>query len=106
MITSGLVHAQEQIEPANIITKPPLDKVLATVPVGNFPLYLVVSPKNDFVYVANTTDNTISKIAASSNSVAATFPVPYAGALAVSLDGSALYIASSSVSNGQGANSV
>jgi YVTN family beta-propeller protein len=76
----------------------PVNTVIATVPVGNFPYDLVVSPDGNFVYVANYLDNTVSVINAQTNKVQTTLPAGGTpDALAISADGSKLYVANANV---------
>ena len=49
--------------------------VIKTITVGNAPRHLALSPDNQFLYVSNATDNTISVISTSSLSVVATIDV-------------------------------
>ena len=72
------------------------DTVTATIPVGNGPLAVAISPDGKKVYVANAYDTaTISVIDTSTNTITSTVPVggtwPYG--VAVSPDGARLYIA-------------
>jgi gliding motility-associated-like protein len=68
--------------------------VIATVPVGNYPCAVAVSPDGSQVYIANQRSNSISVISASTNSVAGTIssgsnsPI----AIAVSPNGQSLYV--------------
>jgi YVTN family beta-propeller protein len=72
----------------------PVNTIIATVPVGNLPDALAISPDSSFVYVANDLDNTISVINAQTNKVQTTLPAGgRPAALAISSDGSKLYIA-------------
>jgi len=98
-------RGQDQNLPSPINSTLPRNQVIETIPVGTDPLYLVVSPNNAYVYVANTGANTISKIDASTYAVS-TFAVPFAGALAITPNGEALYVTSSMALPGNGSNSV
>src|SRR5579863_1237440 len=51
------------------------NSVIATIPVGNDPRGIVVTPDGSKVYVANYDDGTVSVINASTDSVIATIPV-------------------------------
>ncbi len=53
----------------------PAQSVLATVPVGNSPVWLAVNNRTNMVYVANEFDNTVSVIDGATNQVVATIPV-------------------------------
>ena len=69
------------------------NNVVATVPVGNGPWGVAVSPDGKYVYAANCYSNTVSVIDTSGNTIAATIPVgvsPYG--IAVSTDGSNVYV--------------
>jgi YVTN family beta-propeller protein len=78
--------------------------VTATIPVGQGPEGVAVSPDGSTVYVANNPAGTVSVIATASNTVTATIPVAPLGlsiaifGLAVTPDGSTLYVAN----NGRG----
>jgi YVTN family beta-propeller protein len=68
--------------------------VTATVPVGEAPLGVAVSPDGSKVYVANNGPGTVSVIDTATNTVIATIPVgnePFG--VAVSPDGSKVYVA-------------
>lgn len=71
----------------------PANTVVATIPVGSIPSDVVVSPDNSTIYIANSISGTISVIDAASNTVVNTFSIPSANALAISRDGSTLYVA-------------
>jgi len=88
---------QVQGEPSAIDTHPPRNQVIATIPVGTQPFGIAVSPKSDFVYVSNSGANTISVISTGTNTVVATYSVPYAGRLVVSADGKELYVAGATI---------
>ena len=67
--------------------------VVATIPVGENPFAVAVSPNNNLVYVANTDSNSISVIDCTSNKVIAVIPVgtnPFS--ITISPDGSRAYI--------------
>ena len=51
------------------------NKVIATVPVGNLPLGIAVTPNGKMIYVANEVSNTVSVIDAIKNTVTATIAV-------------------------------
>ena len=70
--------------------------VVATVPVGNYPVGVSVSPDGSKVYVANNGSSTVSVINTANNTVVATVPVgnnPLG--VCVSPDGSKVYVANS-----------
>jgi len=76
------------------------DAVVATVPVGNSPMGVAVSPDGGIAYVANSNSSTVSVINASTNNVIATIPVGLnPDNLVVSYDGNFLYVINSSSSN-------
>jgi YVTN family beta-propeller protein len=88
-------QAQDKNQVAKVeATTSPLNQLVATIPVGVGPFGIAVSPDNDFVYVANSMAQTVSVINTSTNTVVTTYGLPYAGALAVSADGSTLYVTS------------
>jgi len=69
--------------------------IVATIPVGQFPVGVAVSPDGSKVYVGNQATNNVSVIATASNTVVAT--VPLGGApLAVAASGSAAYVSTDS----------
>ena len=68
--------------------------VTATIPVGNNPLGVAVSPDGTKVYVTNKFDQTVSVINTATNTVTATIPVNFDPfSLAVSPDGTRVYVA-------------
>jgi YVTN family beta-propeller protein len=64
--------------------------VTATIPVGDFPFGVAVTPDGSKVYVTNS--NSVSVIATPTNTVTATIPVGGLG-VAVTPDGSKVYVA-------------
>jgi YVTN family beta-propeller protein len=71
----------------------PINKVIATVPVGVFPLSLAITPKGDEVYVPNSHTYTVSVIQTSTNSVIATIRVGNTPThIAISPDGELAYV--------------
>jgi YVTN family beta-propeller protein len=70
--------------------------VVATIPVGNSPVGVAVTPDGTQAYVTNEADNTVSVIAAASNTVVATIPVgSFPVGVAVSPDGTQAYVTNS-----------
>ena len=68
--------------------------VTATIPVGNSPEGVAVSPDTSKVYVANQRSNNVSVIDTATNKVTATIPVgSEPGGVAVTPDGSTVYVA-------------
>src|SRR5437762_1855554 len=68
--------------------------VMATVPVGNFPNGVAVTPDGAHVYVANVVDGTVSVIETAGNTVTATVPVGlFPFGVAVTPDGAHVYVA-------------
>src|SRR5438477_92473 len=68
--------------------------VMATVPVGNFPNGVAVTPDGAHVYVANVGGSTVSVIATATNTVTATVPVGLnPEGVAVTPDGTRVYVA-------------
>ena len=66
---------------------------VATIPVGNVPLGVAVTPDGTHVYVANVNDNTVSVIRTATNTVVKTIPVglaPYG--VAVTPYGTKVYV--------------
>ena len=106
LIVGGIsfpARGQDQAQPSAVDSKPPKNTLIATVTVGSQPFSLVISPKSDFVYVANTASQTISVIATSTNTVSATYPTPYyAGPLVITPDGNNLYAVSAPYGDGLG----
>ena len=71
----------------------PENKVIATLPVGVFPLSLAITPKGDEVYVPNSHTYTVSVIQTSTNSVIATIRVGNTPThIAISPDGELAYV--------------
>jgi len=67
--------------------------VTATIAVGSFPVGVAVSPDGSTVYVANLGSNTVSVIAAATNTVTATISVGGGpNGVAVTPDGSTVYV--------------
>jgi YVTN family beta-propeller protein len=100
---AGLIGSAQALAQNAYITNTPANTVsvvdtstntvTATIPVGNTPYAVAVSPDGSRAYVANQNDNTVSVIATATNTVTATIPVgntPFAAA--VSPNGSTLYI--------------
>src|SRR5947207_164168 len=68
--------------------------VMATVPVGNFPNGVALTPDGAHVYVANVVDGTVSVIETAGNTVTATVPVGlFPFGVAVTPDGAHVYVA-------------
>jgi YVTN family beta-propeller protein len=68
------------------------DTVTATIPVGNSPYGVAVTPDGNRVYITNEGDNTVSVIDTTTNTVTATIPVGgLPEGVAVSPDGSRVY---------------
>ena len=68
--------------------------VIATIPVGDNPFGVAVSPDGSKVYVANSNSHTVSVIATATDTVTATIPVGNIPlGVAVTPDGSKLYVA-------------
>jgi YVTN family beta-propeller protein len=68
--------------------------ITATVPVGQGPVSLALTPDRAFLYVANSGDSTVSVVGTATNAVAATVPVgntPFG--IAVTPDGAFAYVA-------------
>ena len=87
------VWAQDQ-SGGPLVTRLPMNKVIATVPVGSAPQGIVVTPNTSFVYVANGGSISLSEIDTKTNTVALNVPLNNSpGALAIKPDGSTLYIA-------------
>nr|WP_255292404.1 hypothetical protein [Bacillus cereus] len=51
------------------------NSVIATIPVGSFPIEVAVNTKTNLIYVTNTGSNTVSVIDPITNSVIDTVPV-------------------------------
>jgi large repetitive protein len=76
--------------------------VAATIPVGNRPQGVAVSPDGGTVYVTNMDDDTVSAIATASNTVTATIALPVFSepyGVAVSPDGSTVYVGNHNLDN-------
>ncbi|MFF0431765.1 IPT/TIG domain-containing protein [Streptomyces sp. NPDC004327] len=72
----------------------PPTKVIATIRVGDSPLYAAITPDGSSVYVVNVNGNSVSVVDTASNTVKATIPVgqmPWD--VAVTPDGSTVYVA-------------
>ena len=68
--------------------------LIATVPVGSYPIGVAVNPEETKVYVANRGSSTVSVIDTATNTVTATIPVESgANGIAVSPDGKKVYVA-------------
>ncbi len=68
--------------------------VVATIPVGNLPDGVAVTPDGTHVYIANLADNTVSVIATASNTVVATITVGNGPVgVAITPDGAHAYVA-------------
>ena len=68
--------------------------VIATIPVGNWPYGVVVTPNGEYVYVTNYNSNTVSVINTATNSVTATVPVGSKPCgVAITPDGKKIYVA-------------
>jgi YVTN family beta-propeller protein len=67
--------------------------VIATVPVGDFPFGVAVTPDGASVYVANEASGTVSVIDTASNTVTATVDGGAAQGVAVTPDGAFVYVA-------------
>ena len=74
--------------------------VVATVPVGNAPLQVAVTPNGAFAYVTNESDNSVSVISAATNTVVATVPVgAFPSAIAITPNGAFAYVGVSGAIN-------
>jgi YVTN family beta-propeller protein len=68
--------------------------VVATVPVGNLPIGVAITPDGAFAYVANAFGSTVSVIDTSTNTVVATVRVgPLPTGVAITPDGAFAYVA-------------
>lgn len=79
-------------EPAD--SRLPVNRIVATIRVGELPVSAVVSPNSKWVYVANVNSANVSVIDTATNNV--TFSIPISGkptALPITPDGSQLYVA-------------
>jgi YVTN family beta-propeller protein len=82
------------VEVIDTATHPP--SVVATIPVGNGPLAVAVTPDGKHAYVANVFSNTISVIRTATNTVVATVALPVGSnprGVAVTPDGKHVYVA-------------
>jgi YVTN family beta-propeller protein len=71
----------------------PKNIVIATIPVGDSPLWVVVSPDSKTAYVSNYFSSTVSVIDVATNTVTFTIPVPSnPQSLALTPDGQKLYV--------------
>ena len=69
------------------------NRVTATIPVGNGPLGVAITPDGATVLITNTTDGTVSVINGATNTVTATVPVGHQpNAVVVKADGSRAYV--------------
>ncbi|MCC4767366.1 PKD domain-containing protein [Methanosarcina sp. DH1] len=67
--------------------------LIATVPVGSYPIGVAVNPEETKVYVANRGSSTVSVIDTATNTITATIPVESgANGIAVSPDGKKVYV--------------
>ena len=76
----------------NLVTSAPA----GTIPVGNGPVDVAITPNGQFAYVTNETDGTVSVIATASNSVVATIPLAVGAkprGIAISPDGQTAWVA-------------
>jgi YVTN family beta-propeller protein len=81
--------------------------VFATIPVGNVPQFLAVSPDGTRVYVPNEGSNAVSVINAATNTVVATIPVgSQPVSAAVTPDGARVYVTNANAFNIPNANTV
>ena len=72
-----------------------VNPVIATIPVGNGPVGVAVSPDGTTAYVTNTADSTVSMIDTATNTVTTTITVGSApNSVAVSPDGATAYVTS------------
>jgi YVTN family beta-propeller protein len=77
--------------------------VTATIPVGNSPEGVAVSPDGSKVYVANYDSNTLSVINTATNTVTATIPVGVSpSGVAVTPDGTKVYVANEDIAHPSG----
>jgi YVTN family beta-propeller protein len=77
-----------------------INTVTATIPLGNQPLGVAVSPDGSKVYVTNELSSTVSVIATLTNTVVATISVgSYPFGVAVTPDGSKVYVANYNSNN-------
>jgi len=77
-------------------TNPPINHVVETIKVGIQPWMVIVSPDNEYVYVADPGTETVSVIRASSETVTLTIPVGSSPeSIAITPDGKTLYVANS-----------
>ena len=67
-VTNGGSNNVSVIETAN-------NTVVATVPVGSFPVGVGITPDGAFAYIANSNSNNVSVIETTNNTVVATVPV-------------------------------
>jgi YVTN family beta-propeller protein len=73
---------------------------VATVPVGNFPNGIAVTPDGSKAYVANRNSDNVSVINTATNTVVATVPVGnFPNGIAVTPDGSKVYVANRNSDN-------
>ncbi len=74
--------------------------VVATIPVGNFPLWVEITPDGARAFVTNTNSNNVSVIDTATNTVVATVPVGSAPQeVAITPDGTRAYVANQSSNN-------
>ncbi len=82
--------------PVEVTVLAPHNRVVATIPVGDWPLDTSVSPDGARVYVANSGNGTVSVIDTSANAVVATVAVGFGTRdVEVSPDGSRVYVVDS-----------
>ena len=85
-VTNLLANSVSVIDPAT-------NTVVATVPVGNRPRQVAVTPNGAFAYVTNESDSTVSVISAATNTVVATVPVgAFPDAIAITPNGAFAYV--------------
>ncbi|MFC7933821.1 IPT/TIG domain-containing protein [Streptomyces cinereoruber] len=72
----------------------PPTKKIATIRVGDSPMYVAITPDGSSVYVVNVNGNSVSVVDTASNTVTATIPVgQMPQAIAATPDGSTVYVA-------------
>lgn len=69
------------------------DTIIASIPVGNFPYWLAITPDGSKLYCANQSSNSVSVIDTATNSVISTIPdISTPSAISISPDGSRAYV--------------